>query len=730
MKASLLTSACSLLLLSLPAAPALAQQRPAARQTPPAKPEAKAEEVVVTGTRADVIAKPDRLSFSIANDLQAQTGTLADALRNVPGVEVDLQGRVSLRGDPGVQILIDGRPSAVLQGESRADYLQSTPATRIERVEVITNPSAAFSPEGSGGIINLVTKKNQAGSRWATLRAIGGLNGQVGANASGAITKGGLTVSGELGARRFPNDGRVERTRQGVNALTGLTEVVRQSAETDNVFTATSGRLGVEYDLTKTSRLSGDISLRRFWIDGERDDTILGPNPGDLLERTSDSGGGGRMVSFEGSWRKKLPGDDHELVADIEIDRMRFDRDFDGISRPGGASGAPTFERIGNRFDRRGLGGKVDYKRPLGKGSSLNLGYELASERSDFSFDGERGPALDLLLPIAGLNNDFSYDQTVHALYATTTFSLGKLELQPGLRLEQAQYEIDPKTPDGAVENEYVRLYPTIHLGYALSETQRLRASYSRRIQRPGAQDLNPYLTYVDPQNFRRGNPFLGPEVTDAFELGWTYRKGGGFYSMTAFYRSSRDGVTDIIDELGDGILLTTRANLARSKRYGVEAIANGKFGKTLGYNLSATLFHHEIEPAGLSFPVGRSGTSGNARASFNWQPTTKDFFQLGAIYSGRQLLPQGYRDGGGVVNAGYRRKINDRLSLLATAQDLLSSARSVTKVDTNGFREKIVTEGPGRTLLFGLTYNLGAGGRRRPDQGIEFESGGSPIPQ
>ncbi|RYY47770.1 MAG: hypothetical protein EOP59_00560 [Sphingomonadales bacterium] len=153
------------------AASAMFAAMPAMAQTVPAQPQAQAPaqsdggKIVVTGKQSEISSAPDRLSFNVANDLQVQTGTVADALRAVPGVEVDLQGNVSLRGDSGVRIMIDGRPSAMMNGDSRGDVLQSMASGNIERVEVITNPSAAFSPEGSGGVINLVTKKARPGAR-------------------------------------------------------------------------------------------------------------------------------------------------------------------------------------------------------------------------------------------------------------------------------------------------------------------------------------------------------------------------------------------------------------------------------------------------------------------------------------------------------------------------------------------------------------------------------------
>ena len=709
-------------------APAVGNAQPAAppatQPKPPAEPQ---KELVVTGTRADVIASPDRMSFNVANDLQVQTGTVADALRAVPGVEVDLQGGVSLRGDPGVTILIDGRPSAMLRGEGRGDVLLSMPAGQIERVEVMTNASAAFSPEGSAGVINLVTKKTRKDTRSGTVRATLGTEGRRALNLSGAHSGNGLTVTGDLGYRRFTGEASGVQLRSRLDPASGTFVDSRLDTELDNTSTAGTARFAVDYDIDKKNRLSTEFSYRDAANEVERDDSFAGAVPAASYERASEIDLANRAVSGRASWRRTLPGKEHEFVAETEVERGRLRREIEAVTAFAG--GQTSFERIQNAGERGDYSLKLDYKRPMGEDSSLNLGYHYTLGQTEFDYSGVRGASLDALLPVPGLSNSFDYDLGIHALFGTYRFSLGKLDTQAGLRLEQVDTTIDQITDGIEVSRDYFRAYPTLHLSYGISKTEQLRGSYSRRIQRPSPQDLNPYTFYVDPQNLRRGNPFLLPEVTDSFEAGINHRKAGNFYSLTGFYRRSRGGVTDIISDLGGGVFLTTRANLATAHRAGAEAVANGKLSKTLSYNASATLLWVEIDPrlGGLSTP--RSGTTGNGRVNLNWQPTKVDFFQLNANYSGKQLLPQGYRKGGGVLNLGYRRKVNEKLSLLVTAQNVLDSARQTIVFDTPTLRDRFTQKGQGRIVLLGLTYNLGSqNGRKRPEPGFEFQ--GADVPQ
>ncbi|HYI42339.1 MAG TPA: TonB-dependent receptor [Sphingomicrobium sp.] len=707
-------------------APGIAHAQTAPAQNAPAQPTATGTEptppaITVTGTRPDVTSAPDRLSFNIANDLQAQTGTVADALRSVPGVEVDVQGNVSLRGDSGVTILIDGRPSAMLNGDNRGDVLLSMPAGNIERVEVITNPSAAMSPEGSAGAINLVTKRTRQNSRSATIKANAGPEGRGSLNVNGSHSGNGLTVTGDVGLRRFTAEPEATQLRSRLDPLTDTFIDSRQDSQLDNRMKARMARFGADYDLDKSNRLSAEFGHRKFAVDVDREDRFVSEDAGSSFDRISDIDLRNRGFNARGSWRHTL-GEDHELVADLQLEKTRMRRQVEAITdfEPGESAS----ELIRNAINQRELNPKLDYTRPMGEGASLNLGYEGDFEDTDFDFTGERGPSLDELIPVPALTNAFGYDQDVHALFGTYRFELGKFQTQAGLRLEQADIGINQITEGLRFKNDYFRAYPTLHVNYTLSESQQLRGSYSRRIQRPSPQDLNPYTFYIDPLNLRRGNPFLDPEVTDSFELGWQSRKGGTLYSLTSFYRRSRGGVTDIITDIGGGVFLTTRENLATANRAGVEALASGKLGTRLSYNASATVMWQEIDPRlnGISDP--RSGTTVNARANLNWQPTKNDFLQLNALYPGRQILPQGYRKSSAMLNLGYRRKVSEKLSLLLTAQDVLKTAKQTIVFDTPTLRNRITQTGPGRFFLFGITYNLGGTGRQRQEPQFDFQQG------
>lgn len=732
----LMTTAVGLLFTAGFASHAAAQEtRQPPRQDPPAQTqgadeeeETEVEEIVVNATRPDVVTLADRMSYDVTRDLSAQTGSVADVLRNVPGVEVDVQGNVSLRGDSNVEIYIDGRPSGMFRGQGRADALQAMSGSQIERVEVITNPSAAFSPEGSGGIINLVTRKQRPQTTASgSIRASwdGGERGNV--SFSGSRADGPLTLSGDLGYRRHSGENEVETSRVRPGATPATTILEDSTFEGENVFQMVNGRLAADYDLNDRDRISAEINARDMSAESQGLGTFQRATGAgtttDAYTRASENEFSNSGVSGRATWRRKFSGDQHELVTDLDFDHNSGDRTQFAIQDVTVGGGADFVELIENDDVRDAYGLKVDYTRPMGERRTLKLGYEGDWSFADFDSSGLRGPDESSLAPVAALTNQFEYDQSIHAVYATYDRPFGSLDVQAGLRIEQVDFTLNQITDGIEVDRDYLRAYPTLHMGYQLTETQRLRGSYSRRIQRPSPQDLNPYTVYQDPQNLRRGNPDLEPEITDSFELSWQMRAGPTFLAATAFHRISDGGVTDVAQDLGGGVVLTTRENLAEAERSGVEFIANGRLPGQITYNVSGTVFRNEITTPGFG---SRSGTSGSARASINWQPTEDDFFQLNGFWIGEQIQAQGSREPFGQLNLGWRRKITDKFSLIVTGTNILDAAKQEFFVETPQFQDRTTARFGQPVWFIGFTWTLG-GGPRRQEPAFDFNTGGGP---
>ncbi len=348
----------------------------------------------------------------------------------------------------------------------------------------------------------------------------------------------------------------------------------------------------------------------------------------------------------------------------------------------------------------------------------MRLGYELNDQRPEQDVILRRGPSESALTVVPGLSNSFEAHQTVHALYATLERPLtAKLSGQAGLRLEQADIEIKDLTGGSTASQDYFRAYPTAHLQYMLSETQTLRASYSRRIQRPSPSQLNPFVAYQDPLNVRSGNPNLEPQETDSFEAMWQVRKGQNFYQATLYLRDTDKAFTDVASDIGGGVLLTRPENLGSRRDTGLELTAAGRLTSTLRYNASVNAFRQEIDAAGISGGGDREATLASGRASLSWQATPKDFVQLTGFWQGESLLAQGRREAGGMVNIGYRRKLTDSLSFNFTGRDLFNTFNNTTTSDTPLFRERSEQNIKLRAFYAGLTWTFGSSPRKPPEQ-------------
>lgn len=699
-------------------------QQPAPAPEEEAEEETTVEEVVVQGRVTDVRTSIDSVSYSLADDLQAQTGTLAEALRNIPSVEVDPDGNVSLRGDAGVTILVDGRPSTQFNGPSRGQMVLQIPASQYARIEVMTNPSAAYSPEGGGGVINLISKPNavrQGQTTTGSIRANIGDDGRwnVGGNIAHVIGK--TTLTADVGVRHDAFDQEIERLRTTFDAGSGQFLEARQTqdiaGEVDVVFL----RFAAEHNLDDRTQLVAevrhhDVSTNADVLDlYEADDAAGGI--ASAYTRTSNGGFSGQFSGATARVLRRFDDQGHEWTNEVRFDRNAFEVGFDTSIDQRVPASPITYEVIGNQNDQDMLGITSAYVRPFSDGGRLRLGYELQAFNLELDNAVARGPSPTALVPDPIVSNEFHVDQAVHALYATWEKPFSeKLSAQFGLRLEQANIDLDQVTTNIQSSNDYFRAYPTMHVSYTIGEGETLRGSYSRRIQRPGPQELNPFLTYQDSFNYRSGNPDLLPQETDSFELSWQKRVQQTFYQATLYYRDTRDAFTQVTTDLGGGVFLTRPENLGSSTSTGIELVANGALHPTLRYNASINAFRQQIDAAGIPGATDREGDSVSGRLTLNWSPTQNDFLQLSGIWTGDQQLAQGVRETAQLVNLGYRRKLNKDWSVQVTVRDVFDEFGAVTDIATPTFTDRTSQSFGGRAAYVGLTWSFGSG-QRRPEQ-------------
>lgn len=677
------------------------------------------EGVTVTGQSQNGIRTSiDRRSYGVANDLATTTGSISDALRNVPSVDVDVQGNVSLRGDQNVTIMIDGKPSGMFKGPGAAAALQSMPADQIERVEVITNPSAAYSPEGTAGIINLITKTSHRAGKSGSIRLNVGTGRRGNYGMSGAYNSNKLTLSGDANIRFDDQSGLQTDSRTILdghgNQLAASQQTTKQvgGAEFWNL------RGSVDYDATDKTRLSGEVRVSRPDFQVKPREHFEGvnangaPNIGfDSLQHSSFAH---PDAVIQGSLRHKF-GDDHDLVLFASRERADDRRESAVLEAFTLPVQPDLFIDLHTVTRQDTTVAKADYTRPMPGDGKLKAGYDFRLDDNGYDNLGLRGTSQAAAAPDPSQTNIFLYKQTINGAYATYEQPFGDWTVLGGLRVEDVQLDLNQVTTHLVHNAETAGAYPTLHVGYKISDAQQLTLSYSRRIQRPNPQDLNPFVSQRDPFNLNSGNPDLKPQITNAFEAAWQYKSGGTFYLATAFYRPGEHGVTTVLLPLGNGGTLSTRQNLASSQAAGLELVANGKLTPTLNYQVSTTLFYAEIDGSGiplgpgLGFAASRSAYTASGRGSLTWQVTPKDTLQFNANLNPKILFPQGFNEAQFQSFLGYRHKFNDKLSGVVTVQDVFGTIRFRQVVDSPVLRERVQFKPQVQAVYLGLAWTFGA---------------------
>ena len=754
LKSALLASTAFALL----ATPALAQTAPApapdsteqasTEQVTEAEPEteqdageepqeaSQVEDIEVRATSTTPRTSIDSISYNIADDLQASTGTLIDALRNLPSVEVDPEGEVSLRGNSSVTILVDGRPSPLFNGATRAQVLQQIPADQYARIEVMTNPSAAHSAEGSGGIINLISKpttQRQAAAP-TTMGSVRFNAGEDRYNLGLNITRNSqkLTLGANLGLRRDAwNQDQGGTTEYFANATRPASLGVTEAAVHGNQENISLGT-NIQYRPSDSLRFSGNL----FYIDISNpiyvDSTYVERNQaGNVTNGYSYDGDGawaGQIGVASLGVVKNFGETGHDWSNDLRLHRMQSRLGLDVLLNDRLPAQADSYERSLNKDVNYNWGFTSAYSRPMDDGSKFKTGYELSSLDLDKDIAQYFGTSHDQLVLDQDTTNQFGVKQTVHALYATYERPYGeKLSAQYGLRLEQTDREVNQITSNETIKWDDLSLYPTLHLSYQLTDQQTLRGSYSRRIERPGAEQLNPYLVRQSPTHYSRGNAYLRPQETDSFEIMWQRRVQQTFYQATAFYRDATGAFTRVTTELEPGIFLSRPENLGSSRSSGLELSANGPITPKLRYSASLTYANIEIDAAGLAQSQDRSGDTVSGRMTLDWRPTAKDFVQVSGVWTGDRINAQGETETEPLFNLGYRRKINEAWSLQLTARDLFDDYGTNSFVTTPAFNQTMSSTSGGRSVFVGFTWNFGqVQGPRREEQ-FDFSAPSTP---
>lgn len=698
--------------------------------------------VVVAGERPT--NRIDRQVYDVKSDIGSTNGTAADALNNVPSVAVDPDGTVTLRGSSNVQILVDGKPSAMLQGDARGATLNAMGADDIESVEVINNPGAEFGNEAGGGpILNLVMRRNRKPGGFATVNGNKGTAGRYNSAVSGSYNEG---AWGYQGGINFRHDGRNsvgELSRDRLDPLSGAYAHSSQDSTSAGLNDTLGLNSTLSYNLSATDTLTASASFNGRSNDQQgRDHYVNGDSGGAILSdyvRSTQRDGDSRNYSWGGRYDHKgaLPGET------LKIDLRVSGSTNDSVNRYGNVYAIASGNLADSRARQNNDGGvhifdfTGDYERPLA-GGTLKLGYKIADNlsNSDTLYTDIDTLTLDES-PNAARSNSFKLDEKVYAVYGTYQMRLNeRWGVLAGLRTEYTGIDIHQIT--GAIEatNNYVNYIPSAYATYKVNDISNLRFAYAHRLRRPSAGDLNPYVTYRDEFNVSSGNPKLKPTQTDSFEIGYETKLAGLETNLRGYYRRDSDAIVDYRYFISDTVLMTTRENGAGSHSGGLEFTVSGKLTPALTLNTSGNLARsQQTSQDDNGIYSTRTANSLSGRVRLNYQASAADQVQMALQMRGKTLSGQGYRSPNSTLNLSLRHKLTPQLDLVMNATDVFRSNKAEAIIDSATLQETSTRRYDSRVVYIGFSYRLGGatssagadGARRRGAPGGPGPGPGGP---
>nr|MBA3673014.1 TonB-dependent receptor [Gemmatimonadaceae bacterium] len=695
--------------------------------------------VEVKEQQSAVVHEADRTSYR-AKDVAPGAGNASEVLDNVPAVNVDGDGKVSLRGNENVAVQINGRPSPIT-GAQLGAYLKSLPANIIDRVEVVPNPSAKYDPEGMAGIINLVLKANTdlgwsggANAGVATLRRNYG-------SANVGYQVGDITTFSNLGINndRRPVVGINDRDR--FNALHALTGVTNQDIDSRQDNNGVNFNTNVDYKLTARDVFSNAIALnKRSGSDGgiTSYEELNGARVlTDRYERPRYTDTKGDMVDYTMALKRTIEPRKHELGGEIRFNRSH-DEDATSLWRqPTTAAGSVSPVRTDRELQNidaltRTLNAQLDYTRPLSEKSKLETGYKGTSRWLDRDYQVMRDLLGSGSYVQSTQSNAFSFNEQVQAVYAVVSQSAGQFELQAGLRAEHANRDFTTKRDARSFPYSYNSVFPSGVVMYNYSDAFQTKLSYSRRVRRPGTQELNPFPSFFDVANVFIGNPALSPEYTDAVEMGFTRNFTLGTLAVSPFFRHTKDiirvdvNTKDVID--GREVTSINFKNLATSNSWGTDV--NGqlrlgpKFTGFAGFNV-----FRMVTDGGSVNSIGSDGVTWSTRLNGTTQLSPATSFQASWFYRAPMKIERGEFKAMQMVNLSLRQKISDRSTLGIRASDPFNTGRFGARIGNDDITQLSERSFGARAVFFTYQYVYGQQPRLRQPKPEEQQQGSSGFP-
>lgn len=662
------------------------------------------ETVEVEGERSQMELQLDKRVFNVGSDLSSSGGNAADILNNVPSVNVEVDGTVSLRGSANVRILINGKPSGLTSRDP--DALRHLQGNLVERVEVITNPSSRYEAAGEVGIINIVLKKNQENGLNGTFTGNVGYPTFYGGSYSLNLRRKKINLFSSYGAdyrkspgysrlyQRFDNgaretyqDGDRSRSELSHNLMGGLDYFIDEK----NTITAS-----FMYNIGDGLNLS-TLTYRDFQ-NGEPVATTV---------RTDNEIEDEENIEAALNYKREFKRKDQSLTFDFQYNK-RLDAETSDYTQT--EDGIVTIQQGENRALDKNWFLQGDYVHPFGTDGKAEAGLRSTTRtvNNEYALQQLEGEGTWVVFP--AFNNNLIYNEKIHAAYFMAGNKFNKVSLQAGVRGEYSDITTTLTESDEVNHREYFNLFPSFNFGYELSKNKTLQLSYSKRINRPHFRELLPFSSFSDSRNFFQGNPNLNPEYTHAFETGYLVNWKNGSVLSSAYYRHRLGDIQRIVQVEDDGTTRIFPVNLGTTDSYGLEFNFSLTVGKWWDINSSANFFRAITEGTFQEEVLNQDTYSFHTRTTSKMTISKGFEFQTSFFYRGPRKTTQGRQLSAYSLDLALAKDIlAGKGTITANVRDLLNTRkwRSVVDIEEENYYAESSRQWAPRQMRLTFTYRL-----------------------
>ncbi|RKE95220.1 TonB-dependent receptor domain-containing protein [Ichthyenterobacterium magnum] len=683
--------------------------------------------VEVIAERTTVEIKLDKKIYNVGKDLTVRGGTVSDVLDNVPSVSVDVEGNVSLRGNENVRILINGKPSGLV-GLNSTDALRQLPAESIEKVEVITSPSARYDAEGTAGILNIILRRSKLQGLNGAITTNVGYNPSAGISGNINYRTGNVNIFNTSGYSYREAPGHINSSRQNFNKdFDDLGNLIADNPDTfldessdfDRVRKGFNTNLGIEWYITDSASLTSSIFYRDS--DSERNTTNIieqfDTNRSLLSSslRLDPELENDKTIFYAINFDKQFKTSGHKLTFDFQYEDSNEDENslvnIDGINK----------EKVATLEDQTRILLQTDYVLPIGEKSQFEMGYRgnFNKQSTDYTVEFLDSNTNQFVVD-NGLTNLFNYKEYLTAVYTQYGSKIGdKFSYLLGLRMENTQITLDQPTTGAFKKKNYTGLFPTVNLNYELSKSENITLAYNRRLRRPRSFFINPFPSRSSITSVFQGNPDLDPSYSGQFDLGYLKRFGKFTFDTSAYYSHATDvfnfisldtGETVIVNGIEENVINRTPINLATQDRIGFEFTLAYRASKKWNINANFNFFQSETEgitPSGLD--LANKNSSWFVRLNNKYTLPGNIDWQTRLFYNGpRSEDSQNDRDALFSTTLAFSKDLfKDKASIAFNVNDVFNSRKRNQTTTTPTFTSESEFQWRERSFNLSFTYRF-----------------------